>query len=171
MKRFGKPGLESETLGREHRRVPQNAFTLIELMVVIAVIGIAGVMIVPEMKGAYQDALLRAACRELVDTFQLAYSRAVSLNVDHRVRIDEGSHRYVIEAADPRSAPRSEFHPLKGFAGCEGKLDRRVSVRLRYPTAETQGEAASPGQGLEHLAHPEVLEVHRRHAAPSRARV
>ncbi len=118
-------------------------------MVVIAVIGIVGVMIVPEMKGSYQDALLRAACRELVDTFQLAYSRAVSLNVDHRVRIDEGSSRYVIEVSDPRSAARPEFHALKGFAGCEGKLDRRVSVRLRYPTGETPDEAAAPGQSLE----------------------
>src|SRR5438876_3050066 len=41
-------------------------FTLIELMVVIVLLGILAAMIIPEMKGTYQDAMLRSASRELV---------------------------------------------------------------------------------------------------------
>src|SRR6185503_4211867 len=48
-------------------------FSLIELMVVIVLIGIMAAMIVPEMKGTYEEALLRATSRRLVDVFHLAY--------------------------------------------------------------------------------------------------
>ena len=40
------------------------AFTLIELMVVIVIIGIMTAMMIPEMKGTFQDALLRSTSRE-----------------------------------------------------------------------------------------------------------
>ena len=38
-------------------------FSLIELMVVIILIGVMAAMIVPEMKGSYEDVLLRATSR------------------------------------------------------------------------------------------------------------
>lgn len=140
-----------------------HGFTLIELMVVIALVGIAAVMIIPEMKGSYEDALLRSASRELVDTFQLAYSRAVSLNQTHRVRIEESSGKYAIEAPLPRSAmPRrqgrasgdglaageaeAEFRPLTELPGYTGKLDDRIRVRIRPPGEdddETNGAPAA----------------------------
>ena len=66
-------------------------FTLIELMVVIALIGIMTAMILPEMKGTFEDARLRAASRELVNVFGAAYSRAVSVNQVLRVRLDRKS--------------------------------------------------------------------------------
>src|SRR5436190_24011906 len=71
-------------------------FSLVELMVVLVLIGIMTAVIVPEMKGTYEDARLRATSRRLVGVFHLAYSRAVSLNQLHRVRFDRISGRYVI---------------------------------------------------------------------------
>src|SRR5258708_4825192 len=38
-----------------------RAFTLVELMVVMVLIAIMAAMIVPEMKGTYEDALLRSS--------------------------------------------------------------------------------------------------------------
>src|SRR5436190_209940 len=69
----------------------RRGFTLIELMVVVVLIGIVTAVIIPEMKGTYEDALLRSTSRELVNTFKLAYSRAVTLNQIHRVRLKKGS--------------------------------------------------------------------------------
>src|ERR1041384_1216227 len=74
-------------------------FSLMELMVVLVLIGIMTAVIVPEMKGTYEDALLRATSRRLVDVFHIAYSRAVSLNQLHRVRFDKVSGRYFVESA------------------------------------------------------------------------
>ena len=49
-------------------------FTLIELMVVIVLVGIMAAAIIPEMKGTYEDALLRSATRELVGVCSIAAS-------------------------------------------------------------------------------------------------
>src|SRR5437762_12722038 len=47
-------------------------FTLIELMVVIVLGAIMAAAIIPEMKGTYEDALLRAASREWVGVCSIA---------------------------------------------------------------------------------------------------
>ncbi len=137
-----------------------SAFTLIELMVVITLIGIACVMIVPEMKGSYQDALLRATCRQIVDTFQLAYSRAVSLNLNHRVRIDETSGRYVIEVSTGGLGSQPEYHPLKGVTGCEGKLDHRIRISIHRSSESLEDADLPPDARAEDRADNDGLVFH-----------
>jgi type II secretion system protein H len=119
-------------------------FTLVELMVVIVLIGILSAMILPNMKGTYGDAMLRSTGRDLVNAFSLAYSRAVSLNEVHRVRLDALKGHYVIEK-QVREGP-NEFLQVKDVAGCEGDLDKRVSIQIRNVSddAPTGREAASP---------------------------
>ncbi len=115
-------------LRRDARRL---GFSLIELMVVIVLIGIMAAVIVPEMKGTYEDALLRATSRRLVDVFHLAYSRAVSLNQIHRVRFDKITGRYFIESTVQSAEHGSGFVPARDIPEGEGTLDRRISVEFR----------------------------------------
>lgn len=100
-------------------------------MVVIVLIGIMAAVIVPEMKGTYEDALLRATSRRLVDVFHLAYSRAVSLNQIHRVRFDKITGRYFIESTAQSAEHGSGFVPARDIPEGEGTLDRRISVEFR----------------------------------------
>jgi type II secretion system protein H len=114
------------------RLAPQNkrAFTLIELVIVIVIIGIAAAVIVPEMKGGYQDALLRSTSRELINVFSIASSRAVSVNQLHRVRIEAGTGRYVIERRTRETVQGDEYKPLNDVSEAEGTLDQRISIRI-----------------------------------------
>jgi Tfp pilus assembly protein FimT len=95
-------------------------------MVVITIIGIMTAMMIPEMKGTFQDALLRSTSRELINVFDLAYSRAVSLNQLRRVRLDEKNGRYLVEKQVMENG-QENFVPADNVAGGKGELDSRIN--------------------------------------------
>jgi type II secretion system protein H len=111
-------------------------FSLIELMVVVVLIGIMAAMIVPEMKGTYEDALLRSASRELIGVFNIASSRAISRNQLLRVHLDQHTGRYAIERKVNDRAKGSAFAPVRDVPGGEGELDSRISIEIRKPGAD-----------------------------------
>src|SRR5581483_4223561 len=120
-----------------------GGFTLMELAVVVALVGILSVLILPQMKGTYQDALLRSSGRELLNAFNLAYSRAVSFNQPHRVRFDRANGRYAVEKS-MRERGGDVFVPLADVSGASGELDSRVSFRVQRPN-ETPAAEEAPG--------------------------
>jgi prepilin-type N-terminal cleavage/methylation domain-containing protein len=119
-----------------------RAFTLVELVIVIVIIGVATAVIIPELKGGYQDALLRSTSRDLVNVFSIASSRAVSLNQLHRVRIEAATGRYVIEKRTRETVQGDEYKPLNDVSEAEGTLDKRVSVRVHK--VDDSPSAATP---------------------------
>ena len=121
----------------------RSAFTLIELMVVVVLIGILSAMIIPEMKGTYEDALLRSTSRDLLNAFDIASSRAVSLNQLYRVRLNSTDGRYIIESRIRENPQGDEFAPLKDVSESEGRLDKRISIEVRKPD---EGFSGSPSE-------------------------
>jgi type II secretion system protein H len=109
-----------------------SAFTLIEMVVVVVLIGVLSAMIIPEMKGTFEDALLRSTSRDLINVFDLASSRAVSLNQPYRVTVDTQGGRYFVER-QIHDGTREDFVPLKDVVGAEGKLDSRIVVEISRP--------------------------------------
>src|ERR1017187_6573466 len=126
----------------------QRAFTLIEMMTVLVLIGIMTAMIIPEMKGTFEDALLRSTSRDLVNVFELSSSRAISLNQLHRVRLDTTTGHYLVERQAPDGAPE-KFIPLKDVSGCTGELDKRIAVEIRRPDEEVSRTEMSPADSAQ----------------------
>ena len=126
-----------------------QGFTLIELMTVIVIIAIMTAMIIPEMRGTFEDALLRSTSRNLVSVFDLASSRAVSLNQLHRVRLDTSTGEYLVERR-VRSGGQETFLPLADISGCSGALDKRITIEVRRPedAAMESGDSLHPAPNL-----------------------
>ena len=110
----------------------RRAFTRIEMVVVVVLIAVMAAMIIPEMKGSFDDALLRSTSRDLINVFDLASSRAVSLNQSCRVELDTQSGRYFVER-EIRGGVQENYVPLKDVSGAEGKLDSRIAVEMSPP--------------------------------------
>src|SRR5665213_399779 len=119
-------------------------FTLIELMVVITIIGIMTALMIPEMAGSFQDALLRSSSRELINTFDLAYSRAVSLNQVRRVRLDEKNGRYLVEKQVTENG-QENFVPADDVPGGKGELDSRITMAFHPPDEVTSDDKSAMG--------------------------
>ncbi len=128
-----------------YRNLPNKSrclgFTLLELMVVLVLMAIMAAMIVPEMKGTFEDALLRSTSRDLVSVLNLAYSRAISINQVHRVRLDPSSGKYFVET---RVRGGGDFISVQDVAGSEGKLDQRISIEIRNSSEDVSEIPALP---------------------------
>ncbi len=129
-----------------------EGFTLVEMLVVLAVIGIVTAAILPEMRGTYNDALLRSASRQLVDAFYVASSRAISRNEPERIVLDPRTGKFLTEERVRETARGDEFGPVRDIPGTQGQLDRRVHLETR---AVEEEQLTEPGEELEPTAPPE----------------
>ena len=125
------------------RRCGASGFTLMELMVVVVMIGIMTALIIPEMKGTYEGALLRSTGRKLMSVIQLANSRAITRSQIQRVRIDSKDGRVSIEGGSAKGQANNTSNDLPGG---DGKLDSRITIEIKQAgeePSESPGAAAS----------------------------
>jgi type II secretory pathway pseudopilin PulG len=130
-------------------------------MVVLVVIGIMAAAIIPEMRGSYEDAILRSTARELVSVFDVASSRAVSMNQTLRFQIDARTSRYFVGRKVSNGDGPEAYSPLRDVLGAEGRFDSRVKVEIHTPdeagaespedespAGEPEGRAAGSLRGI-----------------------
>jgi prepilin-type N-terminal cleavage/methylation domain-containing protein len=122
----------------------RRSFTLVEMLVVVAIISIMSVVIVAEMHGTFQDALLRSTSRELAGAFNVASSRAISINRPYRVRLDRMAHRYFLERSTRGGA---DFHPAQDVPGGSGTLDSRITIQILEPGLDAPDDAGQEPSG------------------------
>jgi len=105
-----------------------SGFTLIELMVVLAVIAIMTALIIPEMRGTLEEARLRSSARSLVAACEAANSRAITHNQRQQLLLEIRTGGYTL-----RSGADGQPQQANGAgddAPIEGQIDSHVAMQF-----------------------------------------
>jgi prepilin-type N-terminal cleavage/methylation domain-containing protein len=77
---------------RKHSNFPKG-FTLIEIVIVIAIIGVIALAMYPSIQDTLQTRMLENSAKDILTTMQQAKFQAVKTKLDHRIRFE---HRHDI---------------------------------------------------------------------------
>ncbi len=75
----------------------RKGVTLVELVVVLAIIAIAAVLTIPNIGAWIPKYRLSSATRDIVSAMRSAQMKAVSTNTPYRVTFDDADQSYIIE--------------------------------------------------------------------------
>ena len=123
----------------------RSGFTLLELMVVIAVLGILSTLVIPQFQGTFEDARLKAAARELLAVMKLARSEAVSLQEVVCLCLDPAANKYWLEVPSSPgdgAGPGDDMEPLMHVPGSSGRILAQISLRAMEEDREEGRESA-----------------------------
>ncbi len=90
---------------------PDTGFTLIEILLVVAIIGILALVMIPTFTSHEDEQKLTMAATELIDGMRYARSEAIRTGSTFRVEIDHDGDRFMVtDLSGP--AGQTVYHPV-----------------------------------------------------------
>lgn len=74
----------------------QAGFTILELLTVVAIVGILALVGIPSVKSFSQSTGLRASAKQIAGDLWLARQKAITTSAPYTIRFDQGQNRYVV---------------------------------------------------------------------------
>lgn len=75
----------------------KRAVTLVELIIVMAIIAIGATFVVPAIGSWIPNYRLKGATREIISILRVAQMKAVSTNMEYRVKFNQSSGSYILQ--------------------------------------------------------------------------
>ena len=125
---------------RRPRAAPRTraGFTLLELLVVLAIMAIVAGMTIPMLGSGVSNAELKSAARQVAAGLRLARSDAVSTRQDTRVLLDLEHRTFQVER-DPHVHALPRELEMKLFTAQSDLVDERVGAIRFFPDGGSNG--------------------------------
>lgn|GEM_PF-1423256 len=114
----------------------QNGFSLIEVITVVAILGIAMAFAIPNISSWMASAEYRDAAQDLMQSLRRARSRAVAKNLEQQVRVDIANNRFILLEGDS-SSNSTVWTPNPAVAGNWTNLLASVALRAKSDCSDT----------------------------------
>lgn len=115
--------------GARAARQAERGFTLVEMLVVMAILALVLAVVPPLFSTSLSSATLKAASRDLASGLRSARSEAITLNKEVRFRLDLAAHSFSIGDA-------------KAAVSLPSDVDIVIFTALSETESETQGDRA-----------------------------
>ena len=131
------------------KRVPADAgFTLLEMIVVVVVLGLAAGLVLQRGPPRSPTLDLRAAAEEVARTLRLARTRAIASDRDVMFRLDPAAHAFAVDGGPPRALPRSVA--IEAMAASPGGGGRIAAIGFA-PDGSSSGGRIGLGEGARRI--------------------